>query len=900
MTGPTRLGVPDEFAGPHRVAIITTYNADLTFFERQVLRSLPHTRHRIVLADDRRLREELVEAARDLNGVNRTYLAAGVQASGAAHAKVIMLLGEASGTLLVGSGNLSVPGYSGQGEAFTRYRWRPDDPSHLNEFRAARTFIDTMVDRHVADGTVETRIAAAWQEAPWLLHGPSSPAATHLVHNLDRPLLDALVEAVDGRPVDELTIHAPFYDHSGQALRRVLDVLAPERVRVLVQARSTSVDPAVLAAVLAATDAAVEVHSVQAPVTATRLHAKYLVARCGAEHIALQGSANLSRPALLLSSGASAANIEAGVIIQGPRSTVEALLEGLEDLGAVDIDEMHLGLVDDGPDDELSPTMRIVDLVWSAPHLSGLLLGRGSGDVAPTITLAIAGLSISEDDVAWAFEPEDGQLRFTATFPAGVDPFDRVRVLSLEIDGTASGPLFPYHLRALRKLASTEGRHDLLAAVGDLGLEDDTLDELLVELDRVLVVDGRSLWRLARPGTPIADDGDGPHLNYDDLDLDALGRHAVLQQYRGSPAAPTDQTDLGLVLSSIAERFRIDADIRLGRATDAHADPETAGEEPPAEDEAEADADAEGRERRQISAQARAAQQWKRFLRRFVDGIADPAYVEIAGSSVIVPSYAIFGHLCLRLDQRELVDADELVQLQLAMWEFFWGTEETPGYLASLGEAERMAALDLLDRHHAEAVLLTTIDRHWWDLSDDGETTTRWRDLFRRVLADPNWQPTATAVEDAAAFATDEPATTPDPVALVGRLEMVPSFHTARELVAEVARALGSTVSDLRWDADQVVRGGQRVTEEFLRIDPSAPTPDGPAVNAAMTAWQHIDGERTYFRIAQTGGFVAIVDLDTHLSFAVWPDDSEQEIAEPDDVAVEWATGLELLRRLAA
>jgi hypothetical protein len=67
-----------------------------------------------------------------------------------------------------------------------------------------------------------------------------------------------------------------------------------------------------------------------------------------------------------------------------------------------------------------------------------------------------------------------------------------------------------------------------------------------------------------------------------------------------------------------------------------------------------------------------------------------------------------------------------------------------------------------------------------------------------------------------------------------------------------------------------------------------------------MAVWQRIDDERTYFRIAQAGGFVAIVDLDTHLSFAVWPDDSEQEIAESAEVKAEWEPGLDLLRRLAA
>ena len=90
-------------------------------------------------------------------------------------------------------------------------------------------------------------------------------------------------------------------------------------------------------------------------------------------------------------------------------------------------------------------------------------------------------------------------------------------------------PAYPYHLNALIALSSGQGRTDLLKQAGDFDLDDEELEQLLVQLDKLLIVDGRSLWRLLKRKVPEpVDDEESVALRYDDLDWDAIRSHPKL------------------------------------------------------------------------------------------------------------------------------------------------------------------------------------------------------------------------------------------------------------------------------------------------------------------------------------------------------------------------------------
>ena len=201
-------------------------------------------------------------------------------------------------------------------------------------------------------------------------------------------------------------------------------------------------------------------------------------------------------------------------------------------------------------------------------------------------------------------------------------------------------------------------------------------------------------------------------------------------------------------------------------------------------------------------------------MKRFVTGLMDEEFIKIAGPSVLVPSYVVFNHLCWKLIQVNLADPLRSISAQSALWRFFWGDPGRPGYLASMTIGEQEAALDILDRHHAESVLLCSLFQAYdiaWSEGTERDVTEI-RDAWRSILDHPLWQPTTAAVLDAAAVLAPACET---PNELVHYLDGLASFVPAREPLQILERLLGARSGSVITTKVQVRRAGlgdQRVT----------------------------------------------------------------------------------------
>lgn len=897
------------FDGNWDSVVICTYGADLTFFERDLWRQLERTRNRIVFADGKQVARKLAdpEARAILRQVNRTYVLAPIEIDRAAHAKLILLLREDRGLLAVGSGNLGMTGYASQGECFTTYRWTEGDPDHLNAFGAAKGFITAILDRGLVDDIVRPRVQQAWQDAPWIYGSVADPPPVR--HNLDRPLLDQFIEMIGDRPVDELVVHAPFYDHQCRALSELLHRTDPRRLRLLLQERITSVDPKRLAKVLTSASCEIDIRSVEAHERGTFLHAKFLIARCRGADVCLQGSPNLSTPALL--DAFPSGNIELASLLSGTHGQFDHLVSDLlVSPQPVDVATLGLGLAEnDDVSEGLALDRCVRELVWIPPRLSGVF-DRSISDPPA--------LFIGEDlvgDVAWELQaPIDNTTRFTATLgDHACVLLSRVEAVTFTFDANGpTAPVYPYHVNTLIALASGQGRTDLLKQAGDFDLGDEELEQLLAQLDEVLVVDGRSIWRMLKRKTPEpSDDEESSALSYKDLDWGAIQSHPKLAQYRSwHQTGSADPTGLGILLGSIADRFRADVERRRSSGfviIDAPTDSDPLDElsnEIEAEDEEAADVQNAATEKRRLSARARAKRQFHNFVKRFVNGIQDDEFVSLVGPSVIVPSYVVFNHLCWKLIQVDLADEKLIVDAQTALWRFFWGDAEAPGgYLATMSAEEQEAALGILDRHHAEAVLLCSLyqayDVAWTEGTD--RDVAEIRDAWRCILDHPLWQPTASALMDAATVleplceSADE---------LVAELDGLASFVTDQEPLRAIEHALGTPSGSVSTHQALVRRAqlGNQHVNAFVIEDASAKfTKDvAEGLMRALRAMLQ-EAERDYIRIEHPSANV-VVFADYVTGNYVYADRNSNDIEElerPEPVAQSWNHGLDDLYRLA-
>lgn len=863
---PQRLSLPDELSGDFTGVVIGTFGASLEFAEAHLFRQLSKsTVNRVVLADERQLTGYLARQP-SLRRLNRAYIACAVRSPHAHHPKYILLVGPDEGRLFVGSGNLSISGYAGPGECFTVHEWQRDDPeADASAFGAVRELVEGTIANGWIDQVAADRVRDIFAAARWIPIGGGQGGS--VVHNLHQSLLDQLVERVGGAQVTQLVAAAPFHDKSAHAIRELLKALAPPRFRLLVQERRTRLDVGALSRILKHYPGSEIVEAASpAPYPNTLLHAKFVLVKTPDVDVLLQGSANLSRIALC-ESGLDA-NVEIANLLVGEPGEFDHLLDALDlrprsdGLDSFDPDQ---DWGDDADDDALPHGP--ANVCWSPPSLSGHV----PASLQPTIEVRVGGSTVAPVKSQWG-AMDDGH-HFTLDFDeAGALRIDNARIVELVDSSETVWTIYPYHLHSLMRLSASGSRADLLQEAGDLDLRDKELEELVSELDRVLIVDGRSLWRLAHPESREAEvEADSaPSLRYQDLDWDRIGGLPQLKQYSAATnRALLAPTELGIVLHSLTARFRAEVRAGTGEASeDAPDEGEDLGVEQEGEDADQLD-DAEDAQkddddldgRRRIAPRQRVRRLWRNFVRRFIQGLSDADFVRAVGSPVIIPSYVVFNHLCRRLRVINLVDADFLTDAQIKLWSFMWGDESRGGYLATLSTDELAVARKILADHDDLAATLAAIDDAWWHVWEEEGDPIPLRDVWRSFLDAPNWQPEPQVLARAASVSMRCGGEVDQ---LFTDLFELASHFEPSELQREVARCLSISGLQLQTRRDTVMRSGTKHDCTFFRANGASLTP--ASAQAALAVWKSFEPDERYFRLEADNG-IAVVDLDNGEGF---------------------------------
>lgn len=914
-----RVAIPDILAQPRDHAIICTFGADLTFYEGPLWRQIARARHRVVLADDMMLASQMNDLAANggrLRHVNINYLAAPVTNPGRAHAKFILLADAAGGTLLVGSGNVSIDGYASRGEVFCRYDVNDRDTGQLAAFRAVKDLLGIMAARGYLDTQAQNHLAHVWSGTPWIWATPPGDAAP-VRHNLDTPLATQLADAISGESVLDLVAHAPFHDRSCEALGRLLRTLSPANVTVLVQEGSTSVDPHALDLVLREYGSPARVLLAAAPeFPGTYLHAKFILVRTATRTITLTGSANLSLAALYRTDrpagGQPAGNIELVNVLDGPAGIFDEFLSGLNlTESATPTAALNVSLAGDSSrPDTAQPQLQ--SAVWE----NGVLGIESAAPLPPgSLTLMIAG-----NDAPAEITVEDRTITARPASEAA-DLLDRTAVLvRLRIDTADSPvettPVYPYHLRSLASMLTDRRDPDLLRKTGslDLGTDDEDLTALVYELDAALVISPQSLWRLAgRTGPTEASDGEGPRLSWDDIDFETLRHHPKLAQYQsslGSGAGRLEVTDLQIILAAITERFQ-----SLGQhATSGRQSPGNSpgadlddmlttlpgdrddgpGDKTPEEAEAESESeDEEERQRHRLRIETRNRLAWQRFCDRFTRGLRDPEFIDLVGHDVAITNAIIFNHLLALLVARHIIDPGNGITRQLQLWEFLWGSADRSGYLDALDDDTRLAAMEAIAARGGEVTVIAavsvadqlTLSNDWHDLR------TELREVWRHLLASPLLTFTSEVISLAAALSSRSAAD------IARGLDQLARELAPRELQAALAMHLGTTDARVR-ARRSIIQGRHR--EVLLADDPNARL-DPEAASAALATWATMEPSREYLRIEQpTSGISAVWDRLNHICWLYDRNAGGEPVTLQEPTPAEPAWAAESRRVLAA
>lgn len=758
MSGPSRLAVPRLFDGAFRSVLILTYGAGLPFYEGVLRRQLGGLRNQVILADHARLAEALNDASDGhLRHVNRTYLAAPLTSLRSAHAKAILLAGAEAGVLLVGSGNLSFDGYAEGGECFTAYHWSAEDPTQLASFQAVKDVTDILGQRGLIDAVAQGRVGRMWSQIDWIHHAADEAHPSPVRHNLNVPLGDQFIDEIGDNRVTELVVMAPFYDRKVAALHQLRARLKPALTTVIVQERCTSVDAKRLADELSDGGHA-EVRAATGPTRSTRLHAKIFIARTKTRDVCMTGSANCSTVALF--DQQPAANIEMANLHVGAPGSFDGLLAGVTLGSPVDPVTLHIAF-DNSKDSIPSSRWRLQEVRLDPPVIAGFV----TPPVVETasVTLVVGGQHLADVDVA--ITQVEARSRFEATLPTEiVEQIRQVTSVALSIvmpsgQVEQSSVTVPYQVAALEALDARRVDTERLRGAAAMELDDPELARMLAELEQLLVVDGRSAWRMARADAPPDGDGEGEHFPWQDIDWALVRRHPRYQGYaslRGLIDA--NESDLAVYLAALSATLR---DLMTpdthgsevpGRGAD-ETEPDEDGDRPAeSEDEEDFDEDEEKTERRRQSVQARNLRLVRNYVRRNLLALESSDFRSGVGPGVVIPNAIILDRLCWWVASQDEDTVGELIDERLRLWRCLWGSSdgETAGYLADLAEEEQLATLELFAAQQTEAVLLASMYDVFQALDYEDTEFTGLQRVIRALVSHPCWQAGADVIAAAA------------------------------------------------------------------------------------------------------------------------------------------------------
>lgn len=299
-------------------SIIMTYNAFLPFYEEVVLRTLQSggCRNNALLMDAQQLQESLNTPSMRPRLAGFEYTLLPIKASRAFHPKIIFLIGEKKGCVLVGSHNVTISGFRRNREITSKIQFTSlkDKQSVAYAIQVWR-FIKDWIDQQ-RDSISEELLDSVYRFpnlSPWLRERVEEPKGEVQFFGTQLNGM-SLYEQVFSKVSDDIksiSIVGPFFDNQLKFIKALLNRLNPSEFFVGIDPNTTEIKNF--------SNKLKEIKFVNAASfgpKASYLHAKIIYIESKSdEHWLITGSANPSYPAWL--AGPGARNVEAIVLHTG-------------------------------------------------------------------------------------------------------------------------------------------------------------------------------------------------------------------------------------------------------------------------------------------------------------------------------------------------------------------------------------------------------------------------------------------------------------------------------------------------------------------------------------------------------------------------------------------------------
>jgi hypothetical protein len=482
--------------GGFEASLITTFSANLTFYEEFVLRRLQarNCRQNFVLMDAAQCASAWHSEASRPRYAGVEYSLIPMHAQGAFHPKIVFLLGPKKTAIFVGSHNLTLSGFGINREVTGLVEFSDADPKDAQFIRAAWIELSRWIQKEAAYSPRELidfamELNRFIRDSVQPINDETSPQ--FLSQSDPRTsLFSALRNSIRFAPRRILVVGA-FFDHELTFLMRLRGLWPAASITVGVDPSTVYLPNLTQDAKIAFVDASQALNS--SPHHYLHAKALYLEGEREEDAAWLSGSANPSAPGW----GLNTANVEAVVLVRGPFARKTAAEMGF--LRLFDLDQLSQEAL------EIVVSMAAKKLQADEDHHETLLVGIASEkepeiiiDLSLTRPCSPQGLTESDCWSVQIEEPlkehvplellstviEDQRLILHFSTPPRA-----IRSLVLYCNGGVVARVLVHHPAIVRKQSSSSTQRQIRDAIGSLDSGSADLSSVIATVSKVIFSD---------------------------------------------------------------------------------------------------------------------------------------------------------------------------------------------------------------------------------------------------------------------------------------------------------------------------------------------------------------------------------------------------------------------------
>ena len=296
----------------YEIALITTFNIDVEFFERYIISKLYSNgiRKIALIVDARELNKGITEIRKPSVLLGKKYSVNPVSITGAYHPKMILLLAQDKAKLIIASANCTYSGYITNNEIFNAFEVNSNDLHFLPLIQAAARFL---LKSYEMSYGLDDELISEVQSISYLNQtNQSGSEEAVLLHNMDTGILEQAARLMSD--VKSIDIAVPFYDNDLSALSIVRERFPNATLNVYLQNHKSRFNTIKSAGIKGL---ALKVFDgFKSPNSRYFYHGKVIRFKSPKESWVLYGSANCTQAALLKTPD-QGGNVECNVIERG-------------------------------------------------------------------------------------------------------------------------------------------------------------------------------------------------------------------------------------------------------------------------------------------------------------------------------------------------------------------------------------------------------------------------------------------------------------------------------------------------------------------------------------------------------------------------------------------------------